>query len=149
MFEYVYEKWWVMAAKDPLVPEASSSGPVGAVQAMGFPSPARDYFDGGLDLNRLLITDRVSTFIMRVAGGAMVSAGIHDGDEIIVDRSRSVQHGSVVVLSLNEQMLVRRWQVERGRVGLLSDESAQPQWLGEHDEVEVFGVVTRCLHYVR
>lgn len=138
-----------MGTEQPLVPEPSSSGPVSAVQAMGFPSSARDYFDGGLDLNRLLISDRVASFIMRVAGGGMVSAGIYDGDEIIVDRSRAPRHGSVVVVTLNEQLLVRRWQLERGRVGLLSDESAQPQWLHEGDDVEVFGVVTRCLHYVQ
>lgn len=116
---------------------------------MGFPSPARDYFDGGLDLNRLLVHDRVATFIMRVAGHSMHSAGIYDGDEIIVDRSLSVKHGSVVVVSLNGQMLVRRWQVDGAHVSLLSDESPLPVVLTEGDEVEVFGVITRCLHHVR
>ena len=116
---------------------------------MGFPSPARDYFDGGLDLNRLLVRDRVSTFIMRVSGNAMQSAGIHDGDEVIVDRSLPVRHGSVVIVNLNGQMLVRRWQIDRQEVGLLSDESPLPVVLTEGDEVNVFGVITRCLHHVR
>lgn len=138
-----------MGADQPIVPGASGSGPVSAVQAMGFPSPARDYYDAGLDLNRLLISDRVSSFIMRVSGNAMTSAGIFDGDEIIVDRARTPKHGNVVVLRYNDQLLARRWIVEHGRVGLLSDESHLPVWLGEGDDVEVFGLVTRCLHYVR
>ncbi|MCW4465841.1 DNA polymerase subunit UmuD [Glutamicibacter sp. MNS18] len=138
-----------MGTGEPVVPEPSSAGPVSAVQAMGFPSPARDYYDAGLDLNRLLITDRVSSFIMRVSGNSMTSAGIYDGDEIIVDRARIPKHGSVVVLRHNDQLLVRRWQLEQGRAGLLSDESEDPQWLAEADDVEVFGLVTRCLHYVR
>lgn len=132
-----------------MVPEPSSAGPVSAVQAMGFPSPARDYYEAGLDLNRLLISDRVSTFIMRVSGDAMRSAGIHDGDEIIVDRARTPRHRSVVVVRHNDQLLVRRWLVVDGRTGLLSDESGNPTWLAEADDVEVFGLVTRCLHYVR
>ncbi|MHA7158526.1 LexA family protein [Glutamicibacter endophyticus] len=134
-----------------VIPEPEEAGhrPVAAVAAMGFPSPARDYFDGGLDLNRLLVRDRVSTFILRVEGQAMVSAGIFDGDEIIVDRSLPVKDGSVVVLSLNGQMLVRRWVTRAGRTGLLCDESPLPVWLAEQDDLEVFGVVTRCLHHVR
>jgi len=138
-----------VADAQPYVPEGASQGPVQAVSAMGFPSPARDYFDGGFDLNRLLVKDRVSTFIMRVGGGSMQSAGIYDGDEIIVDRSMQVRHNSVVVLTLNGQLLVRRWQIDGQRVGLLCDESTLPVVLAEGDDVSVFGVVTRCLHHVR
>ncbi|MGP9033828.1 LexA family protein [Glutamicibacter mysorens] len=138
-----------MAEEQELMPPGATQGPVQAVSAMGFPSPARDYFDGGLDLNRLLVRDRVSTFIMRVSGHAMQSAGIFDGDEVIVDRSLSVRHGSVVIVNLNGQMLVRRWQIDGRQVGLLSDESPLPVILAEGDEVSVFGVITRCLHHVR
>lgn len=76
-----------MRDAESVMPPGAAQGPVQAVSAMGFPSPARDYFDGGLDLNRLLVHDRVATFIMRVSGHSMHSAGIYDGDEIIVDRS--------------------------------------------------------------
>lgn len=138
-----------MGDAESVMPPGATQGPVQAVSAMGFPSPARDYFDGGLDLNRLLVRDRVATFIMRVSGHAMHSSGIFDGDEIIVDRSLTVKDGSVVVVSLNGQLLVRRWQVVGTGVGLLSDESELPVLLTEGDEVEVFGVITRCLHYVR
>lgn len=138
-----------MADEPDLLPPVASQGPVQAVSAMGFPSPARDYFDGGLDLNRLLVRDRVSTFIMRVSGHAMQSAGIFDGDEVIVDRALSVRDGSVVIVNLNGQMLVRRWHIDGSNVGLLSDESPLPVWLTEGDEVGVFGVITRCLHHVR
>lgn len=138
-----------MADEPDLLPPGASQGPVQAVSAMGFPSPARDYFDGGLDLNRLLVRDRVSTFIMRVSGHAMQSAGIFDGDEVIVDRALSVRDGSVVIVNLNGQMLVRRWHIDGSNVGLLSDESPLPVWLTEGDEVGVFGIITRCLHHVR
>ena len=69
--------------------------------AAGFPSPAQDYFDGSLDLNDHLIRDKTSTFIVRVSGESMVGAGISDGDELVVDRSITPTHGSVVIAILD------------------------------------------------
>lgn len=37
----------------------------------GFPSPADDYIEAGLDLNSLLIPHPISTFLWRVSGEAM------------------------------------------------------------------------------
>lgn len=53
----------------------------------GFPSPADDYIEAGVDLNLLLIPHPISTFLWRVSGEAMQGAGIHDGDLLLVDRS--------------------------------------------------------------
>jgi Peptidase S24-like len=53
----------------------------------GFPSPADDYLEGEIDLNRHLIANRPATFLFRVAGDCMRDAGIFDGDLLIVDRS--------------------------------------------------------------
>ena len=53
----------------------------------GFPSPADDYLEGRIDLNEHLILHKEATFILRVKGWSMVKAGIHDGDELIVDRA--------------------------------------------------------------
>ena len=53
----------------------------------GFPSPAEDYLEGKLDLNRHLIPHPLATFFVRVSGDSMLGAGIHSGDLLIVDRS--------------------------------------------------------------
>ncbi|MFM7311940.1 MAG: LexA family protein, partial [Cyanobium sp.] len=55
--------------------------------AAGFPSPADDYIDSGIDLNEALIRHPSSTFFLRVSGDSMVGAGIQDGDLLVVDRS--------------------------------------------------------------
>jgi len=55
--------------------------------AAGFPSPADDYIDRGIDLNEALIQHPSSTFFLRVSGDSMIGAGIHDGDLLVVDRS--------------------------------------------------------------
>ena len=59
----------------------------GATVAAGFPSPADDYIEVGLDLNELLIRHPSSTFFLRVSGDSMVGAGIQHGDLLVVDRS--------------------------------------------------------------
>ena len=45
----------------------------------GFPSPAADYEEGKLDLNRHLIRNPAATFFVRVNGDSMIGAGIHHG----------------------------------------------------------------------
>ena len=55
--------------------------------AAGFPSPADDYVEVGIDLNEQLIRHPTSTFFLRVSGESMLGAGIHHGDLLVVDRS--------------------------------------------------------------
>lgn len=134
----------------PDVPPAGGTGSEGAsAQATGFPSPARDYFHGGIDLNRHLIRDRTSTFIMRVSGNSMAAAGIADGDEIIVDRSLAPRDGSVVVAVLEGELVIRRLRVTGRGVALQADSAARPELeVPEPADLTVWGVVTRCLHHV-
>jgi len=54
--------------------------------AAGFPSPADDYIDVGIDLNEALIRHPSSTFFLRVSGDSMIDAGIQHGDLLVVDR---------------------------------------------------------------
>lgn len=52
----------------------------------GFPSPANDYLDKKLDLNKFLIKHPAATFFVKVKGDSMIKAGIHSGDILVVDR---------------------------------------------------------------
>lgn len=129
----------------PAGPELDSGTPE---DARGFPSPARDYFHGGIDLNRHLIRDRTSTFVMRVAGNSMASAGICDGDELIVDRSLEPRDGSVVIAVLDGELVVRRLHLSGGGVSLQADDGGVPAEVGELADLSIWGVATRCLHHV-
>lgn len=135
-------------APKPPAPAVESQGPVGAVEAMGFPSPARDYYTGGIDLNRLLIHDRTSTFLMRVSGQAMAASGIAHGDEVIVDRALAPKDGSVVIAIVDGELVIRRLVGHRGAMVLCSDEQTPEQALPITEETSIWGVVTRCLHHV-
>ena len=51
----------------------------------GFPSPADDFIEDEIDIQRLLIANRPATFLVRVAGDSMVLARLFDGDLAVVD----------------------------------------------------------------
>lgn len=53
-------------------PELNLSYADGGIHA-GFPSPAQDYIEDGIDLNKELIRHKASTFYGRVVGDSMVS----------------------------------------------------------------------------
>ncbi|WP_258077068.1 LexA family protein [Xanthomonas arboricola] len=62
--------------------------PVSALRIqLGFPSPAEDFQDDELDLNRVLIRNPPATFLYRAEGWSMILAGVCDGDILVVDRS--------------------------------------------------------------
>ncbi|MFN9055998.1 MAG: LexA family protein [Cyanobacteriota bacterium] len=75
--------------------------------ASGFPSPAEDYEEGRIDLNRELIPSPLSTFFMRVHGDAMRGDGICHGDLLMVDRSLDPLAGCVVVAVFEGRFIVR------------------------------------------
>lgn len=59
----------------------------------GFPSPAEDFLESPLDLNRALIRDPAATFFVRVEGDSMIGDGIDDGDLLVVDKSLPAHDG--------------------------------------------------------
>ncbi|PXW53731.1 peptidase S24-like protein [Methylobacterium sp. B4] len=67
----------------------------------GFPSPADDFIEDEIDLQRLLIANLPATFLMRVAGGSMILARLFDGDLAVVDRSLTPANGDVVVADID------------------------------------------------
>ena len=53
----------------------------------GFPSPAQDFINESIDLNRELIDHPAATFYGKVVGNSMIKEGIEEGDVLIIDRS--------------------------------------------------------------
>lgn len=115
--------------------------------AAGFPSPAADYEEQKLDLNKHLIRNPAATFFVRVSGDSMLGAGIHDGDLLIVDRSKEPKNGSVIIAVLNGQLNVKRLRIRRGKLSLEPENENYPvQPITEGMEFEVWGVVTNVIH---
>ena len=113
----------------------------------GFPSPAEDYIEGRLDLNRHLIKHPAATFFVRVAGDSMINSGIHPGDILVVDRALEPQDSNVVVAVIDGELTVKRISQRHGKLFLVPDNQAyEPLEILEEMEFEVWGVVTSVIH---
>lgn len=93
-----------------ITPDLSTELPLlyadGGIPA-GFPSPAQDYVDGILDLNKELIQHPAATFYARVVGDSMYP-GIKDGDLLVVDRSLEAFDDCIAVCCLNNEFTIKR-----------------------------------------
>jgi DNA polymerase V len=107
----------------------------------GFPSPAEDWIEGRLDLNRHLIKHPSATFYMRVIGDSM-SDDIREGDILVVDRAAEAEDGDVVVVRIFNDFTVKRLSLGDGKLRLLAaNESYAPIEITEDMDFEVWGKV--------
>ena len=73
----------------------------------GFPSPARDYYEGYLNFYQYWVPDPNNVFFVRANGDLMTGTGINDQDLLIVDRSKKKPNGKVVIAFLNGEFTLR------------------------------------------
>ena len=113
----------------------------------GFPSPAEDYVEGKLDLNKRLIKHPAATFFVKVTGDSMIKAGIHPDDILIVDRSLEPADKKVVIAVINGDLTVKRIRIIKGKYYLMPEnEDYEPLEIREEMDFEVWGVVTNVIH---
>ncbi len=75
--------------------------------AAGFPSPADDYIESSIDLNRELIRHPFATFYVRASGDSMIDAGIRPNATLIVDRAVETKSGDIVIARIGDEMCVK------------------------------------------
>ncbi len=115
--------------------------------AAGFPSPADDYTDFGIDLNEHLIKHPSSTFFLRVSGYSMTNAGINDGDLLIVDRSIHPHLGRIVVVILDGSFTLKRLVKYKESLYLEAENPEYPRInLSLYENVEIWGVAIHSIH---
>jgi DNA polymerase V len=113
----------------------------------GFPSPAEDYLEGKLDLNKHLIKHPSATFFVRVTGESMIDVGIHEGDMLIVDRALEPHDGSIVIAVVDGELTVKRLRKKADELLLVAEnKNYQPIAIGEQTAFEIWGVVTNVIH---
>ncbi|MBI95760.1 peptidase S24 [bacterium] len=113
----------------------------------GFPSPADDYIEDSLDLNKFLVKQKDSTFFMKVEGDSMKDLGIFSENILIIDRSIKKFDHKVVVVVLNGEFTVRTFVKKQGRVFLVpGNRKYKVIEIIEGMDFEVWGVVTTVLN---
>lgn len=116
---------------------------VGSQIVAGFPSPAEDYLEATMDLNKALIKHPASTFYGRVKGMSMIDAGVNDGDLLIIDKSLQYKNNALAVCFINGEFTLKRIKAEGGALFLVpANEDFKPIEVKEDDEFTVWGIVT-------
>lgn len=115
----------------------------------GFPSPAEDYIEGRIDLNRELIRHPLATFYVRVTGDSMEPL-IQAGAILIVDRMLETKDDDIVIARLGDELCVKRLKItDDGAILLFSDNPIyKPIVIDEASNFEVWGKVQYAIHSV-
>ena len=120
------------------------SGFLGDVKA-GFPSPGEDMREK-LDLMKLLVKHKASTFFFRISGVSMVDAAMDEGDIIIVDRAIDPYNNCKAVCYIDGEYTVKRVEMSGGKVRLMpaneQDSAYKPIEVTRENEFMICGVVT-------
>lgn len=119
---------------------------VGQSVHAGFPSPADDFIEDMIDLNQVLIQNPAATFLWRVVGDCMVDVKIFPGDVVVVDRSLTPKHRSIVLAIIDSEPTLKRLNRRGGVMALHNENSKLPAYtIAEGTEVSVWGVVTATI----
>jgi len=114
----------------------------GGVSA-GFPSPAEDFLDNKIDLNKHLIKNEATTFIAVTDGYSMKGAGIGNKDLLIIDKSLEPKDGKIAVCVIDGEFVLKRLKVDKDGVWLMPEnEKFKPLLVTEHNNFEIWGIVT-------
>lgn len=91
---------------------------IGKVTA-GIPIEAIETPDDFFPLPTHLIPANQTVFMLNVHGDSMINAGIHDGDQIIVQQQQSANNGDIIVAMLDDhEVTVKRFFKEPGCIRL-------------------------------
>ena len=115
----------------------------------GFPSPAENYVEQELDLKEHLIRNSDSTFLVRATGKSMVNVGISPGDILIVDKSLEAKNNSIIIVSIDGELTVKRLIKDKNnkKLYLKSENLDYPNIdLKIESDTMVWGVVTYSIH---
>ncbi|MDP9040646.1 MAG: translesion error-prone DNA polymerase V autoproteolytic subunit [Bacteroidota bacterium] len=112
----------------------------------GFPSPATDYLEERIDLNREFIPHPNSTFLVSSIGDSMIGAFIPPRATLVVDRSIIPQNGSIVVAVINGEFTVKFLQKNDYFCRLVPANPKYPEIrITPEMDMQIWGVVTRII----
>ena len=108
----------------------------------GFPSPADDFKEIRISLDKELVKNRAATFYARVCGESMVGAGLDDGDLLVIDRSLDPENGKIAVCLVDGEFTVKRIKKEKNKFYLIPENKKYKRIeLKEENELTIWGIV--------
>lgn len=118
----------------PMIPDGVSAG---------FPSPAQDFMENNIDLNKELSENPLATFYIKVSGNSMIDAGIEDKDVLVVDRSLEPSDKKIAICFIDGEFTVKRLKLEKYSLFLMPEnQNYEPIKISEENNFIIWGIVT-------
>ena len=115
----------------------------------GFPSPAGDFLDVSIDLNKEFVKNPSTTFYGRVRGDSMVNAGLNDGDLLIIDKSLEPLNNKIAVCFIDGEFTVKRIKIGKDIIWLVAEnEKYKPIKVTKDNDFLIWGIVTTVIKSV-
>ena len=108
----------------------------------GFPSPADDFKEVRISLDKELVKNKEATFYARVEGDSMIGAGLEDGDLLVIDRSLNPENGKIAVCLINGEFTVKRIKKGKEKIYLIPENKKYKTIeIKEENELIIWGIV--------
>ncbi len=109
----------------------------------GFPSPADDFREVRISLDKELVKNQESTFYAKVNGDSMENAGISDGDLLVIDKSIEPENNKIVICFIDGEFTVKRIIKRRNKIYLKPENKKYKKTeVKDENELIIWGVVT-------
>lgn len=114
----------------------------------GFPSPADDFIELSIDLNKHIIKHKDTTFFAKVKGHSMKNVGIFDGDLLVIDKSLEPQDGRIAICQIDGEFTIKRIKKEENIFWLIAEnEDFKPIKVTPENDFVIWGIVINSIKY--
>ena len=108
----------------------------------GFPSPADDFKEIRISLDKELVKNKEATFYARVDGDSMIGAGLEDGDLLVIDRSKNPENGKIAICLVDGDFTVKRIKKEKNKLFLVPENKKYKKIeIKEENQLIIWGIV--------
>jgi len=116
----------------------------------GFPSPADDFKEIRISLDKELVKNQESTFYARVSGESMENAGLSDGDLIVIDRSLNPENRKIAICYIDGEFTVKRIIKKDLKLYLKPENKNYNEIeINENNQLIIWGIVTYVIKKVK
>ena len=128
------------------IPDKENILPITFIQneiKAGFPSPAGDFIESKISIDRIVVKNEASTFYAKASGNSMVNAGIEDGDILVIDRSIEPTNFKIAVCCIDGEFTVKRIKIDKTGTYLQPENNQyEPIKITQENELIIWGIVT-------
>lgn len=107
----------------------------------GFVSPAEDYKERRLNIAQRIVSDPINTFYFEAINDEMKDYGITTGTLLVVDRSKQIRSGMLIICNVDGEWL-NRVLVKKDTQTFLHSSKDKPPIEVTGKNIEIFGAVT-------